>query len=160
MSRENVLGLQAVIDRAHALTLEFIDVCPENILTEKFGGWPIWQHLYHSYACYPYFLLEKDGTWPKLVLGEAVAWLDETPAEGLNKAQLKECAASLKAFADAAIAKLSDADLLKKNEGFASRTGGKELTMLFTLSMLASHTFYHLGSCDAALRQQGLKGVF
>ena len=29
-----------------------------------------------------------------------------------------------------------------------------------TLVMLASHTDYHIGSCDAALRDHGLPGVF
>ena len=28
------------------------------------------------------------------------------------------------------------------------------------VGMLASHTLYHVGSCDAALRDHGLKGVF
>ena len=37
---------------------------------------------------------------------------------------------------------------------------GFEVSAMWVLVMLASHTQYHLGSCDAALRDHDLPGVF
>ena len=49
--------------------------------------------------------------------------------------------------------------LAKKDEALSAGMGA-EATNAMAVSMLAGHIFYHLGSCDAALRDNGLEGVF
>ena len=72
---------------------------------------------------------------------------------------MKAYGAAVKAAVDARVARLTDADLTRIQERVSKKIG-RELTYGAIMVMLASHTTYHLGSCDAALRDHGLPGVF
>ncbi len=80
-------------------------------------------------------------------------------APALGKAALTDYAATVKARVDNWIAGLEDADLARTNAVLSAKLG-RETSYAATLVMLASHTDYHIGSCDAALRNHGLPGVF
>ena len=77
----------------------------------------------------------------------------------LGKTALRDYAATVKARVDNWIAGLEDADLARTNVVLSAKLG-RETSYAATLVMLASHTDYHIGSCDAALRNHGLPGVF
>lgn len=55
--------------------------------------------------------------------------------------------------------KLTDVELLKNNPGFSQKLG-KEVNNAECLNLMVAHMLYHLGSCDAALRNEGLEGAF
>ena len=90
--------------------------------------------------------------------------LQSTPDVAPAKKDVLEYAARMKAKADAYIHALRDADLPNVNQGLTARIKAFGRSLEFshsqTLAMLSGHTMYHLGSCDAALREHGLKGVF
>ena len=77
----------------------------------------------------------------------------------VSKEAMKAYGAAVKAAVDARVARLTDADLTRIQERVSKKIG-RELTYGAIMVMLASHTTYHLGSCDAALRDHGLPGVF
>lgn len=162
MSRSIVTALQGSFARSFSLILQFIEVCPEDIWQQKFGGWPVWQQVYHTLASIDFFVLGLDEEHSKgLFAPEAgnVGNFENTPEKGPSKAAMQEFAAVIKAKADAYIDGLLDADLSGKNRGFSARIN-MDMSHASTLSILSGHILYHLGSCDAALRERGLKGVF
>ncbi len=159
MANTAVMSLKGPIDKTFALAAAYIDVCPENIWGKKFGGWPAWQQLYHGLAAIDFFLRGPDDAQAKALYDHAVGDLKETPAQAPDKAAFKSFLETAKARIDAYCAGLDDADLAKNNPGLSKRFGA-DMTHAITLSLMAGHLFYHLGGCDAALRENGLKGVF
>jgi hypothetical protein len=159
MSNAIVCSQQGNFEFAFSLTMQFIDVCPEAIWKEKFGGWPVWQQLYHGISATDFFIRALDGrAVPDLCpAGASLHSAADCPAPA--KADVREFAAKIKQAADDWIASLNDAALPKKHEGASSRMG-RDCTNAGIMVLLTGHLLYHLGSCDAALRQHGLKGVF
>ena len=76
-----------------------------------------------------------------------------------DKALVKALAEKAKAATDTYVTGLDDTALPKPNKHVSSALG-RPVSHVATLGMLASHTLYHVGSCDAALRDHGLPGVF
>jgi hypothetical protein len=86
------------------------------------------------------------------------------PNQAPAKQEVLKYAARMKTKADAYLNSLHDADLPDINQGLTGRMKAigvhHEFSHSQTLAMLSGHLLYHLGSCDAALREHGLKGVF
>ena len=159
MSNAIVRSQQGNFEFTFSLTMQFIDACPEEIWREKFGGWPVWQQIYHGLGVLDFF---TRSTAAEAVVGPcpAASSLDsvaDCPAP--SKAEMKAFAQKAKAVTDAWLQGLTDADLPCKHEGASARMGN-EFTNAGIMVLLSGHLLYHLGSCDAALRQHGLKGVF
>lgn len=155
MTRDITDSLKGPIDNAFGLLNQFIDACPDDLWTENAGGWPIWQQVYHSLGAVDFFL----GTaGPSLAPGP-VAGLQEVGTEPLSKDQVRAAAREARATVDQFVAGLADQELPKRNEPLFSEFN-YDMSLAATLVGLASHTLYHLGSCDAALRNRGLPGVF
>lgn len=159
MSKAITQSLEGNVLHAFGLVNEFIKVCPDNIWGEPYGRWPVWQQLYHCFAAIDFFLRPKDapesaGPVPGPI-GDLAEVAEETPARQLIKDFIEKAQARSREY----MAGLDDAALAARNEGLSARMG-RDVTHAATVALLASHTMYHLGSCDAALRQNGLSGVF
>ena len=162
MSQVVIAGPRASFEHAYGLMIRFIEVCPEEIWAEKFGGWPVWQQIYHALGLQFSTLQEGETPEPGLYPPE-VGSFEEIPDKAPAKKDVLAYAARMKAKADAYINALRDADLPAVNQGLTNRMqayGGWKFSHAQTLTMLSGHMLYHLGPCDAALRQHGLKGVF
>jgi len=164
MSQAIMNGQRAAFEHAYGLVTQFIEVCPEDVWTKKFGGWPVWQQVYHALGTLQFFTLQ-DGEMPEQGLyPPEVNRFQSTPDVPPGKKDVLEYATRMKAKADAYINTLMDADLPSVNQGLTARMKAfgmpRELSHSQTLAMLSGHTLYHLGACDAALRERGLKGVF
>ena len=157
MSQAIIVAQKGAIDRSFALLNEFIDVCPADIWAEKSGGWPVWQQVYHCVNAVSFFTGLNEGI-PALAEG-AVAGLEKVAEETVAKEKIKAALAAAQATVEKYIASLTDEDLAKRNEAVFSAIQW-DITHIFTLTMLDAHNLYHLGGCDAALRNHGLKGVF
>ena len=159
MSQAIVSSLRGPIDHAFVLMGDFIAACPDDLWVEKKGGWPIWQQLYHNITAVDFFIEVKgESPAPPLASGE-VCGLEEVGTAPLTKDQIKQACGAVKARVDKYVAALNDEDLAKRNEALFARAK-MDMSYAATLSLLAGHTLYHLGSCDAALRDRGLPGVF
>lgn len=160
MSRVIVAELEGPYGRAWALLAQFMDVCPDEIWAETNGGWPVWQQVAHAVAVLNFFILEKDDeTFMPAPADLGVLMLKEQGQKVVSKEAMKAYGAEVKAAVDARLAKLTDADLTGIQPRVSKKIG-RDLSYGAVMVMLASHTMYHLGSCDAALRDHGLPGVF
>lgn len=158
MSNNIVLAAQVPFQHAYSLLSAFVDQCPDHIWVEKKGGWPIWQQVTHALSALSFFA-NVPGDAPVPPCPIEVLRLTTQGTQPLDKATVRDYAAACKARADAYIANLSDEALAAENTPLSARIGFS-VSHAATLGMLASHTLYHLGSCDAALRDHGLPGAF
>lgn len=159
MSNPIVAAAQGPFQNAFGLLTKYIDECPEEIWLEKNGGWPVWQQVVHALSALG-FLADQPGDTPIAPpCAPDVAQLATQGTTPVSKADVKAYVEKCKARVDAYIASLSDGDLAANNEALTARIGFP-VPHVSTLGMLASHTLYHLGSCDAALRDHGRPGVF
>ena len=154
-----VQSLEGNVQHAFSLLDKFIEVCPEDLWAQKFGGWPVWQQIYHALTAIDFFIRPLDAPEEAPPFGEKEASLDASAANTIGKIQLKAYAEKMYQQAAAYIASLDDAAMAQNNAGLAARIGMPS-THANALCLIAAHTLYHLGSCDAALRERGLAGVF
>jgi uncharacterized damage-inducible protein DinB len=135
---------------------KFIEVCPDDIWTQKFGGWPIWQHVYHILTLSGLFAA---GAPPlQLPMPLETAKLTQTPDKSWSRQEAKAFAAQMRLPVESFFAGLDDANLGDKNE-FLSKMFKRDMPHSAALALLIGHLFYHLGVCDSALREHGLKGM-
>lgn len=155
----NIVQIQrGNFDFAHSLLLQFIDVCPQDLWVKKFGGWPLWQQVYHALAALEFFVAPVDAKLTKGLVPQEVSNLSSQGQEPVTKEAMQEFARQAKATADQYLETLTDADLSTKAQG-ASLRMQREITYGNIMIFLTAHIFYHLGTLDAALREQGLAGV-
>ena len=159
MKRDITQSLESNMLHAFGLMDRFVEVCPDDVWVENFGGWPVWQQVYHAFAAMGFFLRAADAPEETPPFGAVESSLRVVASGVAGKAELKEYIARAKEAAGAYASALDDAALDRPNEGFSARMN-RTTTHAGVLSLIAAHTMYHLGACDAALRQRGLAGVF
>lgn len=152
-------SLHGGILHAFGLATEFIRVCPDEVWGKKFGGWPVWQQLFHPFASVDFFLRPAGAAEEAPLFQPGVAELRESTLEPPAKALILEYIEKAQARVNQFVGALDDASLAAGNEGLTSRFN-RTVTNAGTLALIASHTMYHLGGCDAALREHGVPGVF
>lgn len=158
MGNEYVKGCASAMEFAISLCEKFLILCPPKVWEEKFGGFLVCNQFYHSLAATGHMITSVSGKPVADPVPDAMQLTNEShPTPTMENA--KTMLLNVKeAFADM-IANLDDADLLKKNEPISKRRG-RTVTVGETIALMACHTLYHLGSCDAALRDDGLEGAF
>jgi uncharacterized damage-inducible protein DinB len=159
MPQTIVLSMKENVDFAFSLVEKFIEVCPEKIWILRFGRWPIAQQIYHALSAVDFFIRDAQGKHlmdnPFPVVADLNVIADELP----NQLQTAALLLQAKKALDHYTGSLSD-ELLGQKDAGASQRRGRDVTYANIMMLLAAHTLYHLGSCDAALREHGLNGVF
>ena len=159
MSRAIVENQRGSFDFAFSLVNQFMDVCPDEIWNKKFGGWPIWQQVYHALNDVDFFISAPGAEPVKGLVSPEVGSLRAQGETPVSRADMKEFATLVKSAADGYMNALTDADMTKVAEG-ATKRMGRETLHATVMALMIGHILYHLGSGDAALRENGLKGVF
>jgi uncharacterized damage-inducible protein DinB len=159
MSKAVVSTMQAGFARTMGMIREFISVCPDTLWGKKFAGWPVWQQLYHGLSAVELFALEEGQTGTAALAPADVGSLKTQGAAALGKQQMLEFATAMEEAANRFCASLDDAKLGEPQKALSAKFGAP-MNNAAALGLLNSHTMYHLGCCDAALREHGLKGVF
>ena len=159
MPNQTVTALSASFGISFSLLKQFIKICPKNIWEENFGGWPIWQQVYHALDAVNFFVLGSGLPASNPPLPQEVGSLDIPGEDILGQEEMLHYANEMEEKGKAFLSSLNDEQLTQKDAAL-SEAMGDEITYAAVLSMMSAHTLYHLGSCDAALRQHGLKGVF
>ncbi len=157
MSREILNGLVGGFDRGMGFTKQFIETCPDEIWEQNFGGWPLWQQVFHILGCIPFFANKDIGD----VSAEDVALckLEVIGTKVKSKQEMLGMLGFMEGVAAEFFASLDDKKLVEICEPFKQKTG-REVNYAGLVALMGSHTMYHFGTCDAALRQAGLKGIF
>lgn len=159
MPRDISESLKGPIDNSFGLLSQFIEVCPDDLWAEKAGGWPIWQQVYHCLSAIDFFLDAPGQSREPGPVPGPVSGLSEIGTEPLGKDQTRAALAAAQAKVERFLAGLDDQGLPRRNEPLYDKAK-LDLSLAATLTMICAHNLYHLGSCDAALRNRGLKGVF
>ena len=160
MSRRVVAEFAANFERAHGFYLQFIDQCPDALWTKKFGAWPLWEHIVHVYGCVDYFVLQEGQEPTPYPCGvDNLLIFAFKAGEAVDKSAMRAYVQTMKAKADAYINGLTDAMLGENNAGFSARKN-EVRTHALTMSVLASHAYYHFGTLDTALREHGYPGIY
>lgn len=159
MSKIITQSLEGGILHAFGLANEFLKVCPDTIWAKKFGSWPVWQQMFHAFSAIDFFLRPSDASPEVSPFGEGVGDLKEPAQNTPAKAEVQDYIEKAQARVRDYIAGLDDAALGSNHVGLSARFG-RDVTHAATLALIASHTMYHLGCCDAALRENGIPGVF
>lgn len=161
MSHAIVNALKEPVNMSFGMVRQYIDICPENIWVETSGGWPVWQQVYHIISAVNFFTAEANAVPSAALVEEKYCALQAAapPAVVITREDMQAALAQALQDIEALTGALDDTQLTARNEGFYQRAG-MEITMAATLAGLASHALYHLGSCDAALRNHGLPGVY
>jgi hypothetical protein len=148
---------------AHALGLldEFLKLCPEDIWAQRFGGWRIWRQFFHPFSAVDFFLRDENAAETPSPFGADAGNLrvKDSSAPTPNKEKMREYMEAAQKRVNDYLAALDDAALGQINKGISARMG-REMSHAATIALLVGHTMYHLGSCDAALRESGRPGVF
>lgn len=159
MSRAIVENQRGSFDFAFSLMMQFIDVCPDTVWNKKFGGWPIWQQVYHALSAVDFFIAAPGAEPVAGLTSPEVGSLSVQGDRPVAKDAMRQFAAQVKAAADGYMSALTDADMLTQAEGATLRMK-RETLHATVMALMIGHLLYHLGSCDAALRENNLKGVF
>lgn len=157
---DNLNALKANFDNTHGMLLKFIEICPEDLWPKTSVGFPVWQQVFHAFACYDFFIRDDKAAPTTLMYGEKegdVVMFKERPTAP-TKTEIIQAGEKAQKLVHNFIASLSDKDLSQKHAGLSARLGN-EMTNLGMLGFLAAHNLYHLGCCDSALREEGLSGV-
>lgn len=144
----------------HALQLcnKFLEICPEDIWRQKDGGWPVGQQFYHLLLASGKFLAgmgESGVENPDPKGGQLSDDRTYCPSKDAARKFFNNISLGINKLLD----RLDDEELLQKNQQF-SQMLGKEVNNAECLNLMVAHMLYHLGSCDAALRNAGLEGAF
>ena len=121
MSQNIVQQQRENFNFAYSLLMQFIDVCPDDLWGKKFGGWPVWQQVYHALTALDFFVAAPDAKPIHGFVPQDVANLSVQGQEPLSKNQLKEFASLAKTGADKYLDSLTDVDLTTKAQGASMR---------------------------------------
>ncbi|WP_300708818.1 DinB family protein [uncultured Desulfovibrio sp.] len=158
MSRTATLSAAAPFAHAWGLLEAYLDACPDAVWAEKNGGWPVWQQFLHAAMVPDFFTRGEQDPLPAPAAPD-VLMLSAQGRDVADKAAVRAYMAAVKARVDAWLERLDDAGLNAKDERLSAALGFA-VDAMWIVVMLSAHTQYHLGSCDAALRDHGLPGVF
>lgn len=159
MSKEVVKSFSGQFKRVSNFYEKFIETCPDKIWASLSGRFPVWQHVYHALECVPFFLGPKDAPQRESLYSIDVMKFKDLSQPPADKAKLTALAKEMSAYAQKFFDSLNDEDLGKEHAGFSSRRN-MSLTNADAITILIGHNYYHFGNCDAALRANGLEGLF
>lgn len=158
MKNDYVAGYGFTMDRVFDLFKKFLSICNEDVWREKFGGWPVAEQFYHAVDSTAFFCETISGKKPVNPCPEA-GHLEKPSGKIASKEQAGQYLADVQKCVENIIAACQNEDLLKKNDQL-SKLFGSDVNNGTILELMCGHMLYHLGSCDAALRNRGLEGAF
>lgn len=149
---------QAGNDRALSLYEKFLAICSSDLWTKKAGGWPLCNQYYHGLNATAHMIGALTGEIiedPCPEAGDLLKPADIKP----TKEQAARYLQNIRVALARAYEKMTDSLLLENNAPL-SKMLGSDVTNAGVLELMAMHMLYHLGSCDAALRDAGQEGAF
>lgn len=146
-------------DRFFSLIEKQIDVCPDSLWKQNAGGYPFWQQMLHVIACVELYALQEGEASRQTRYDESVVMLSRLPQKEMSKEDMRSLACDMKELAHAFIASQTTASLTARHSRM-SRLLGTDRTNQHALIGLVRHACYHLGCCDALLREHGFSGVY
>ncbi|MCL1889651.1 MAG: DinB family protein [Desulfovibrionaceae bacterium] len=148
-------------ERFWAMMEKQVEICPEGLWGVKAGGYVYWQQIWHAMVIAELNAIENPEAKALSLdkYSRGVALLSDTLDRVPSKAEILEEAGRIKKLAMAYYESLSLASLSKEHPAMSKRLG-KPHTRLHAALSTIRHLNYHIGACDAVLRERGLTGVY
>lgn len=145
-------------DRAFALYEKFLAICSDDLWNKKAGGWPLCNQYYHGLDATAHMIAAISGA---MIADPCPGAGDLLKNEGVkpSKGQAAQYLQNIRQALASVYEKMTDAELLENNAPL-SKMLGSDIANAGVLELMAMHMLYHLGSCDAALRDAGQEGAF
>ena len=159
MSKDILNALIGQYKNASGMIGKFIDVSTDESWKATSGGFPGWQQVYHAMECVYFFLAPAQTPERASMYPMDVMLLKDVSAPVPAKAAMKALCEDADRYADKFFAALGDDDLLKQHEGASARFG-RPVTNLDAITIMNGHFMYHLGYCDAILKENGQPTIF
>ena len=146
--------MEQTISRQLTLVEADIKNCPDSLWEEKCGGDPYWEQIYHV-LCGMYLMLSfPDDPAPEFPLpGDAGKLNGAVVNEPHGKEIVLQFLEDTKKHLSGYFKRLDDSMLYAVKKDFF----GEKLPLLAILVIASGHILYHVGVCDAALREKGAK---
>ncbi|MDR2503428.1 MAG: DinB family protein [Deltaproteobacteria bacterium] len=152
---------KAEFERFWAMLEKQAEICPEKLWGQKAGGYVFWQQIWHTIACAEMFITEDPAG--KLPLMEKysrdVVMFNQTLEPAPDKTEILAEAGRIKTRVLDYYDGMRTADLEREHPSMTRRLGRPQSKQNAALALIR-HCAYHVGCCDAVLREHGLKGVY
>ena len=153
MERNVTNVVEQTINSQLALVEADIKNCPDNLWEEKCGGDPYWRQLYHLLCGMRVMLNFPEDAPPQFPLPEEAGRLQGAViTEPHGKDIILKFLEDTKNYLSDYFKRLNDNMLFAETDFY-----GRTLPLLAVLLISSGHILYHVGVCDAALREKGAK---
>ncbi len=144
--------LKRQFDPSFAMFREIIDICPQGLWESVSGGYPFWQQVMHTLMGMQYWLRESDEpiSEPDFGLGK-VPDLGSVPDFILSREQVRSFAD------DVAVSSRKHLDSMNDEKLFRASAVNPKTTYFDNIIAQIRHIQYHVGHCDAILREHGAR---
>ena len=142
------------LDLSFESLLELIDVCPDELWDKKQGGFVFWQQILHALTGSLFWTrLEKKDFGEPFGEREVFPELDREPKGKISKAEMKTLANDVKRQMETFIYGKEDEWLNEPNAIY------DKISNVDILLGQIRHIQYHVGHCEAGLRERNQKTV-
>ena len=141
---------------------KIIDVCPDELWNKKTSGYVFWHQIFHALYWVHFWLRDEKTDFNEPFTGETLyPHLEKTPEKILSKNDLRIFCKETKELAEKWVSGKDDSwlNLLLFREKTPTKML-KDWTYLDAIISQISHLMYHVGHCDAILRENSVKGVW
>lgn len=144
--------LEAQFDVSFRMLLSLIEVCPDALWHERVGGFRFWQQVLHALCGAAYWLRLDSATFSEPFPERRLFPELDCESEGsVSKQEMRDYAATVAARAGRFFASL-DSAAGPETPSHANA----ELSTFDVATGQIRHLMYHVGHCDALLRERGI----
>jgi len=150
--------LRDEFDRFIGLMELQIDRCPEPVWNRPGHDFPFSQHILHTLACSMMFTATEGEPYAGLPYSRQEIMFAAPLSRDISKEEMRDLAQKVRRSAHEFMAGLDQAKLAEKHQ-VSSTAMGRDRSNAQALIALVRHICYHLGCCDAALKNNGAEAV-
>lgn len=158
MSNKTPQVFKKSFDDIYDLLEKAVEVCPPALWMRKAGGFYYWQQLVHVFGLIDAFVLEPDAPPTQTRYGLDILRLLKEGGPAPQKKEVLTLAKTMRTTADAYFSRMTDDALFTRNESRSQRKK-REVSQLEAMITLVGHGHFHVGACDALLRENGAAGL-
>jgi hypothetical protein len=154
---EKYFDLKEVLTRHFAPSLAMLEriiaQCPNELWNEVNGGFPFWQQIFHAYESIDYWIRKTEDDYQEPKYDKDVTFdLDKTCTDFLTKEEIITYAKKIREKVEKYFMDLEGQNLLKSDNN-------NKFSHYDIMLCQIRHIQYHIGHCNAILRQNNYKAV-
>lgn len=149
------MNTQSIAEKQLSLSLEMlknlIENAPDSVWNEKRGGFIFWQQIFHALTGALFWLRSEKGEFQEPYAGQNLyPELDGEPQGQLSREQLLDLYREVLEEKELLFGKLTEETVIESSPLYG------KISSLDVIFGQVRHIMYHIGHCDAILRDQEL----